>query len=636
MSKIKCPHCGHWQEAYPYIMLCGNCYADIKDLINAQFKRGNEEARDTRQQPGKFHRRDSRASHERGSRFLGQVWTAGRDRAAREGWRLSGAGVISKRTFGIFFGKFWTLFPLMYLSFSFLMLTGVFLSIIGVKTQFPEEYPADPSMMPVLVGGIAACLFVFLYAQAAFIFALSNTELGLGEALGKAWHRLGSYLVLIVLIVASVGGGAIIFIFPGVIAGILFSFAPFVLARENVGPIAALTRSVRYVTASWLQVFLRLAPVAVVFIFTWFFYAYIGGAILMEGKNEIAFIFIISGLVSVPIAAITVFVFTIYDDLRTAGGPLPSPKAAAPTLPGEAAQGVTPSVTGLLPFTDLLASSWSVYKNRFIPLNVLNIISYLPHVVHIMILFAGYLGLKWFLEAFQATGEFGLLILLVLPKGILALLIAAVLVYLVLYAFAQILSLALYLLLELAYIYVVSDETVGAWQAIKKARKRLKSFFWVELYRNFIVSTGFTLFIPGVVFWVWYEFTPFIFALQREEGTPLSSLLRSRELVRGLWGKVFKELISLKVLPLVLIIILMGFIFAALPFYWLLGGFLFAFIGDYLPGMFLLYASHFWLLLYLFFFLLFGGFYLPFQKVVLYALYQELKGAKASQDDQSL
>jgi len=634
MSKIKCPRCGHWQEAYPHITLCGNCYADIKEVVDAHFKKGDEETKDTLQHSGRPLGRERFAPEERSSRFLRQVRTEGRDRAAREGRELSGPRVIFKRTLGTFFRRFWTLFPLMYLSISFFMLIGVFLSIIGVQTFFPEEYPADPSMTPTFAVGIAACLFVFFYAQAAFVFAVANTELALGDALSRAWQRFSSYVALIVLMVAVIGIGMAMFLIPGVIAGILFSFAPFVFAKENAGLFTALSKSVRQVGGSWLQVFLRLAPVSLLVIFAWYFYAYVGVPILMLVRDQFAFIFIISGLMSLPIMLVTIFVFTIYDDLRMAEGRAPSPEGALRPSREEVAPGAVPAPTDLLPFTDLLKKSWTVYKNRFIPLTVLNLTSYLPHAIHIAILLVGYLGLKWFLEAFQATGEFGLLILLVLPKGILALLIAAVLVYLILYAIAPIFGLVLYLSLELAYVYVAADETIGAWGAIKKARKRLRGFFWTELYRNFIVSTGWTLLVPGAAFWIWYEFTPYVFALQREEGTPLSSLWESRELVRGLWGKVFKRLVSLKVLPLMIGIILICFIFAGLPFYWIFGTLLFFSTGHYPLGMFSIYGFHFWAMLYLLFFMLVGGFYLPFQKVFMYLFYRELKDAKAARASQ--
>ena len=635
MSKIKCPQCDHWQEAYPHVILCDNCYADIKDVVDAHFKKEDGETTDTLQQSGRPLWGETRASNERGLRFLRQAWTAGRDLTAKEGQDLSGSGVIFTRTLGTFFRRFWTLFPLMYLSISFFMLIGVFLSIIGVQTFFPEESPTDPSMIPVFAVGIVACLFMFLYAQAAFIFALSNAELGLGDALTKASQRFGSYVALIVLMVVSVGAGMAMLIIPGVIAGILFSFAPFVLARENIAPIAALSKSVRYVAGSWLQVLLRISLVPIIVLFTWFFFAYVGGPILMAVKNEITFLFIISGFLSVPIIITTVFVFTIYDDLRMAGGLAPTPEAVPLPSSEKVAPQVASASTGLRPFPELMSNSWAVYKKRFVPLTILNLISYLPHAINLAILLVPFLILQAYSKDFHAMEEFGYLYPWILPKRILALLIAVALVFLILYIFVQIFGLVLYLVFELAFVYAVADETIDARGAIGKARERLRGFLWVEFYRKFVVSTGGMLLVPGVVFWVWYEFTPYVFALQREEDEPYSSLGESRELVRGLWGIVFKKLLSLRVLPLVLGIILVGFILAGFPFYLIFGTLLFPFTGHYIPGMFAIYGPHFWLLVYFLFFLLFGGFYLPFQKVALYVLYKELKDTKAAHGDQS-
>jgi hypothetical protein len=413
-------------------------------------------------------------------------------------------------------------------------------------------------------------------------------------------------------------------------AGILFSFAPFVFARENAGLISALSKSVRYVLRSWLQVLVRLAPIAVVVLFALYFYVYAGVPILMLVRNEFIFIFIVSGVISLPVMLITIFVFTVYEDLATAAFPVPLSEAIPVPSEGRATPGAVPRSTRLSPFTAVLRRSWGLYKKRFVPLTILNLVSYLPHAIHITILLVAYLGLRWFFEAFRATGEFGLLIFLVLPKWLLALLVALVLIYCILYVLSQIFGLILYLALELAYMYAVADETIGAWGALKKARTRLRGFFWAELYRNLIVSTGWALLVPGAVFWTWYEFTPYVFALQREEGTPLSSLSESRELVRGLWGRVFKDLISLRVLPVAIVVILLWFVFAGLPFYWLFGTLLFFFTGHHPPGMFAIYSPHVWLLLYFCFFMLFGGLYLPFQKVVMYVLYRELKDVQAA------
>ena len=101
-------------------------------------------------------------------------------------------------------------------------------------------------------------------------------------------------------------------------------------------------------------------------------------------------------------------------------------------------------------------------------------------------------------------------------------------------------------------------------------------------------------------------------------------------MVRGLLGKVFKQLVFLKFLPVVIVVILVWFAFAGIPFYWIFGKLLFAFTGHHPPGMFSIYRSHFWVMLYSCSFILVGGFYVPFQKVVMYVFYRELKDVKAA------
>ena len=85
------------------------------------------------------------------------------------------------------------------------------------------------------IAGIVACLFVSFYGQAAVIFAVSNEGLGIRASLAKAWRRLGSYIVLILLMAAAVVTGFMLYLIPAVIAIVFLAFTPFVFASENVG-----------------------------------------------------------------------------------------------------------------------------------------------------------------------------------------------------------------------------------------------------------------------------------------------------------------------------------------------------------------------------------------------------------------
>ena len=618
MAKIKCPHCGYWQEPYRHVILCEKCYTNIKEVVDEHFRGRVEE------EPPKELKGD----------ILKWAWKAFNKRSGGDRSGLSGPLVIFERTFETSIRRFPTLYPLVFVSFLFFVLTGVFISKIGSHLAYnmlEVRPPDDLSNVNASIAGIVACLFLSFYGQAAFVFAVSNEGFGVRSALAKAWRRLGSYVVLVLLMAILIGTGLMLFLVPAVIAGVFLVFTPFVFAAEDAGLIGSFSRSIRYASSSWLLVFFRLAPVSFAVILMCCFFAYGGGGLLWATENAYAFIFVISALLSLPILFLAVFISKIYEDVRRVEGFLPAVEVISPASPKIK---TAPVSTGLSSFEELLRSSWGLYQRRFIPLSILNIISCLPHGIHILILLAGYFGLKTFFDAFGIKGDYGLLPFLVLSVDILALLIVGMLVYGILYALSAVSGLMLYLLLELAYVYVIADETIGVREAMRKAWKRVGGYSWIALYRNFVVSTGGALFVPGVIFWVWHGFTPYVFALEGEEQTPLTSLLKGREYVRGLWAPLFKQLMSLRLLPLVVVSIFFFFVLAGLPFYWIFGLFLSFFTGFHLPGMLTVYSSFFWVVMSLSFLILAGGFYLPFQKAFLYLLYRELKDLKT--DDSSM
>jgi hypothetical protein len=338
-------------------------------------------------------------------------------------------------------------------------------------------------------------------------------------------------------------------------------------------------------------------------------------------------------LMGLPLMLIAVYMGKIYEDIKGAKDLAPVPEAAAEMLsPGQTIPEAFPTPARMSIFTELMGMAWDMYTKRFSTLSMLNLISYLPHLFHLAVMISGVLAFSWLINTFHMQGEFGLLVLMILPWQILTLLAVAVFVFFLLYAVSAIFGLVQYLLLELAYVYVIADEATGVWEAIKKARTRLRGYFRVSLYWNFVVSTGWVLIIPGAIFYTWYSFTPIIFALQKDEQTPLSALWKSRELVRGLWGTVFKSLLGFRYLPAALVVILALFIFAGLPIYWILGMITQIFAGLHLPGQLAVYSPHFWFFIWLVAFLFVGAIYVPLQKVFLYLLYCEVKDYKTTQE----
>jgi len=140
--------------------------------------------------------------------------------------------------------------------------------------------------------------------------------------------------------------------------------------------------------------------------------------VLWATENAYAFIFVVSALLSLPISFLAVFIFKIYEDVRRVERFLPTVEVISPASPKIK---TAPVSTGLSSFEELLRRSWGLYQRRFIPLSLLNLISCLPHGIHILILLAGYFGLKTFFDAFGIKGDYGLFPFLVLSVEILAL-----------------------------------------------------------------------------------------------------------------------------------------------------------------------------------------------------------------------
>jgi uncharacterized membrane protein len=114
-----------------------------------------------------------------------------------------------------------------------------------------------------------------------------------------------------------IGIGFMLYLIPAVIAIVFLAFTPFVFASEDVGLVDSFSKSIRYVSGFWLQVFFRLAPVSFAVILMTHFFAYGGGGLLWVTENVYAFVLIISAFMSVPILFLAVFIFKIYEDVRT-------------------------------------------------------------------------------------------------------------------------------------------------------------------------------------------------------------------------------------------------------------------------------------------------------------------------------
>ena len=92
-----------------------------------------------------------------------------------------------------------------------------------------------------------------------------------------------------------------------------------------------------------------------------------------------------------------------------------------------------------------------------------------------------------------------------------------------------------------AFVFSVTDSTLGIKEAFGKGWRSVWSFVWLYSIMGFIITGGYLLFVvPGVIFSVWFAFCQFILARDNVRG--MDALLRSREYVRDMWFEVFGRL----------------------------------------------------------------------------------------------
>jgi hypothetical protein len=137
---------------------------------------------------------------------------------------------------------------------------------------------------------------------AAVIYAVVDKDSGIKESLGRAWQRIGSFIWLFSLLGFIITGGFLLLIIPGILFGVWFAFAQFILAGEDVKGMDALLKSKEYVRDRWFDVFLRLFVIWIISV--------IAGMVPVIGP--------ILSILFMPFMMI--FAYLVYQDLRSLKG----------------------------------------------------------------------------------------------------------------------------------------------------------------------------------------------------------------------------------------------------------------------------------------------------------------------------
>jgi hypothetical protein len=168
---------------------------------------------------------------------------------------LPDIGTLFSRTWAIFQKRFATLIGLYLLAMVAFIIPPALLvggAILAGVTK------GGATVMILGAAGALVGMYIGFCCFGAFLHAVTDEELTLGEGLAKGPGIAFPLLWVGLLTGFIVAGGFLLFIIPGIIFSVWFFFAQFILVREDVHGMGALLKSREYVRGEWFNVALRL------------------------------------------------------------------------------------------------------------------------------------------------------------------------------------------------------------------------------------------------------------------------------------------------------------------------------------------------------------------------------------------
>jgi len=223
-------------------------------------------------------------------------------RSRRRRASLRSTGELLRDSWDIFKTRFLVLVGL-YLLPVFLMLgiLGIFVVVSLLSRSFLALDVRVAVAGGVVIGMIPA-LVAMSWGMAGFTYAVVDEKIGFTEALSRGWSKLCPFIWVWSLVGFIVTGSFFLLIVPGILLGIWFFFAPFVLAGEDEKGMNALLKSKEYVKGQWFPVCGRLGAIS----------------LISFGLGLIPVVGALAGIVFTPY--FLVFGKLIYDDLKAMKG----------------------------------------------------------------------------------------------------------------------------------------------------------------------------------------------------------------------------------------------------------------------------------------------------------------------------
>ncbi|MDQ7787184.1 MAG: hypothetical protein RDU01_06210 [Thermodesulfovibrionales bacterium] len=290
-GKFRCPRCGFEQ---PPTDDCRNCQVNIPKFIELQKRRNIIPGGAVREQEPKAQQEAPVAES-----IPKPEKTPERFDLTGE---MPGIGDLFGRSWEIFKERFIILVVLFLLSLIFMAIPVALFSGIGYLIAMVLP---DSKNLLITIGGFVGAFFGMIgmfWGIAAFIYAVVERDAGIKNSLGRGWHRIGSFIWLFSVLGFIITGGFLLLIIPGILFGVWFAFAQFILAGEDIRGMNALLKSKEYVRDRWFDVFLRLFVIWIISV--------VAGMVPVIGP--------ILSILLMPFMMI--YAYLVYQDLRSLKG----------------------------------------------------------------------------------------------------------------------------------------------------------------------------------------------------------------------------------------------------------------------------------------------------------------------------
>jgi hypothetical protein len=227
---------------------------------------------------------------------------------------LMGVGELLKKTWGVFKRRVLTLVLVFILSgLVFAVGFGIFFGA-GMLLGMVLEPMKEGLVAGGVVAGVIAGLIAWGWGYGALVCAVADESLGVVEAYRRAWLRVGSFIWMVVLLyLIIIPGGYFLFLVPGVLFTVWFSFGPFVLAGEGEAGMSAIIKSKEYVRGHFGDVLVRFLVIWALSIGIW----------MVQQVFHLAALAIplVPTLASVALSLVftpfsMIFIYLVYRDLR--------------------------------------------------------------------------------------------------------------------------------------------------------------------------------------------------------------------------------------------------------------------------------------------------------------------------------